>query len=156
MDTKWDTLLKIAEVECSEWLSQREKLVNRLSVSRANKEQLQFRSAEVLEDLKGALELNSSDVFLIINFSKDLGELKAAVERDIELIQLDMKKIEAGLNDAVKNKMKYTALKEREIEALLLKQSLEEEQRIEEWVSSTPHKGKLARLLLHTMRAEET
>lgn len=156
MDTKWDTLLKIAEVECSEWLSQREKLVNRLSVSKANKEQLQFRSAEVLEDLKGALELNSSDVFLIINFSKDLGELKAAVERDIELIQLDMKKIEAGLNDAVKNKMKYTALKEREIEALLLKQSLEEEQRIEEWVSSTPHKGKLARLLLHTMRAEET
>ena len=138
MDTKWDTLLKIAEVECSEWLSQREKLVNRLSVSKANKEQLQFRSAEVLEDLKGALELNSSDVFLIINFSKDLGELKAAVERDIELIQLDMKKIEAGLNDAVKNKMKYTALKEREIEALLLKQSLEEEQRIEEWVSSTP------------------
>lgn len=156
MDTKWDTLLKIAEVECSEWLSQREKLVNRLSVSKANKEQLQFRSAEVLEDLKGALELNSSDVFLIINFSKDLGELKAAVERDIELIQLDMKKIEAGLNDAVKNKMKYTALKEREIAALLLKQSLEEEQRIEEWVSSTPHKGKLARLLLHTMRAEET
>jgi len=156
VDTKWDTLLKIAEVECSEWLSQREKLVNRLSVSRANKEQLQFRSAEVLEDLKGALELNSSDVFLIINFSKDLGELKAAVERDIELIQLDMKKIEAGLNDAVKNKMKYTALKEREIEALLLKQSLEEEQRIEEWVSSTPHKEKLARLLLNTMRAEET
>ena len=95
-------------------------------------------------------------MFLIINFSKDLGELKAAVERDIELIQLDMKKIEAGLNDAVKNKMKYTALKEREIEALLLKQSLEEEQRIEEWVSSTPHKEKLARLLLHTIRAEET
>lgn len=138
MDTKWDTLLKIAEVECSEWLSQREKLANRLSVSKANKEQLQFRSAEVLEDLKGALELNSSDVFLIINFSKDLGELKAAVERDIELIQLDMKKIEAGLNGAVKNKMKYTALKEREIKALLLKQSLEEEERIEEWVSSTP------------------
>ena len=138
MNTKWDTLLKIAEVECSEWLSQREKLANRLSVSKANKEQLQFRSAEVLEDLKGALELNSSDVFLIINFSKDLGELKAAVERDIELIQLDMKKIEAGLNGAVKNKMKYTALKEREIKALLLKQSLEEEERIEEWVSSTP------------------
>ena len=138
MDTMWDTLLKIAEVECSEWLSQREKLVNRLSVSKANKEQLQFRSAEVLEDLKGALELHSSDVFLIINFSKDLGELKAAVERDIELIQLDMKKIEAGLNGAVKNKMKYTALKEREIKALLLKQSLEEEERIEEWVSSTP------------------
>ena len=54
-------------------LSQREN-VNRLSVSKANKEQLQLRSAEVLEDLKGALELNSSDVFLIINFSKDLGE----------------------------------------------------------------------------------
>tara|TARA_X000000950_G_C13652486_1_gene552315 strand:- start:28 stop:426 length:399 start_codon:yes stop_codon:yes gene_type:complete len=129
-------LLKIAEAECSEWLSQREKLVNRLSLSRANKEQLQLRSAEVLEDLKGALELNSSDVFLIINFSKDLGELKAAVDRDIEVIQLDMKKIEAGLNDAVKNKMKYAALKEREIKALLLKQSLQEEERVEEWVSS--------------------
>ena len=90
----------------------------------------------MLEDLKGALELNSSDVFLIINFSKDLGELKAAVDRDIEVIQLDMKKIETGLNDAVKNKMKYAALKEREVKALLLKQSLEEEERIEEWVSS--------------------
>ena len=136
MDTKWDTLLKIAEVECSEWLSQREKLANRLSLSKANKEQLQLRSAEVLEDLKGALELNSSDVFLIINFSKDLGELKAAVDRDIEAMQLDMREIEAGLSDAVKNKMKYAALKEREIKALLLKQSLEEEERIEEWVSS--------------------
>mgnify|MGYP000535815944 CR=1 FL=1 len=68
--------------------------------------------------------------------SKDLGELKAAVDRDIEVIQLDMKKIETGLNDAVKNKMKYAALKEREVKALLLKQSLEEEERIEEWVSS--------------------
>ena len=69
MDTKWDTLLKMAEAECSEWLSEREKLLNRLSLSKANKEQLQLRSAEVLEDLQGALELNSSDVSLIINFS---------------------------------------------------------------------------------------
>ena len=136
MDTKWDTLLKIAEAECSEWLSQREKLVNRLSLSRANKEQLQLRSAEVLEDLQGALELHSSDVFLIINFSKDLGELKVAVDRDIEVMQSDLKKIEAGLNDAVKSKMKYAALKEREIRASLLKQALEEDERTEEWVSS--------------------
>lgn len=137
MDTKWDTLLKIAEVECSEWLSQKEKLLNRLSLSRANKEQLQLRAAEVLADLHGALELNSSDVFLIINFSKDLGELKAACDRDIELMQLDMKKIEAGLDEAVKNKMKYAALRDREIQTLRLKQALEEEARIEDWVSST-------------------
>lgn len=137
MDTKWDTLLKMAEAECSEWLSEREKLLNRLSLSKANKEQLQLRSAEVLEDLQGALELNSSDVSLIINFSKDLGELKVAVDRDIELIQLDMKKIEIGLNDALKSKMKYAALQEREIKASLLKQALEEDERTEEWVSST-------------------
>lgn len=137
MDTKWDTLLKIAEVECSEWLSQKEKLLNRLSLSRANKEQLQLRAAEVLADLHGALELNSSDVFLIINFSKDLGELKAACDRDIELMQLDMKKIESGLDDAVKNKMKYAALRDREIKTLRLKQALEEDARIEDWVSST-------------------
>ena len=137
MDTKWDTLLKIAEVECSEWLSQKEKLVNRLSLSRANKEQLQLRAAEVLADLHGALELNSSDVFLIINFSKDLGELKAACDKDIELMQLDMKKIEAGLDDAVKNKMKYAALRDREIKTLRLKQALEEDARIEDWISST-------------------
>lgn len=137
MDTKWDTLLKMAEAECSEWLSEREKLLNRLSLSKANKEQLQLRSAEVLEDLQGALELNSSDVSLIINFSKDLGELKVAVDRDIELIQLDMKKIEVGLNDALKSKMKYAALQEREIKASLLKQALEEDERTEEWVSST-------------------
>ena len=137
MDTKWDTLLKIAEAECSEWLSQREKLLDKLSLSKANKEQLQLRSAEVLEDLQGALELNSSDVSLIINFSKDLGELKVAVDRDIELIQLDMKKIEIGLNDALKSKMKYAALQEREIKASLLKQALEEDERTEEWVSST-------------------
>ena len=137
MDTKWDTLLKMAEAECSEWLSAREKLLNRLSLSKANKEQLQLRSAEVLEDLQGALELNSSDVSLIINFSKDLGELKVAVDRDIELIQLDMKKIEVGLNDALKSKMKYAALQEREIKASLLKQALEEDERTEEWVSST-------------------
>ncbi len=136
MDTKWDTLLKIAEAECSEWLSQREKLLDKLSLSKANKEQLQLRSAEVLEDLQGALELHSSDVFLIINFSKDLGELKVAVDRDIEVMQFDMKKIEAGLNDAVKSKMKYAALKEREIRASLLKQALEEDERTEEWVSS--------------------
>lgn len=136
MDTKWDTLLKIAEAECSEWLSQREKLLDKLSLSKANKEQLQLRSAEVLEDLQGALELHSSDVFLIINFSKDLGELKVAVDRDIEVMQFDMKKIEAGLNDAVKSKMKYAALKEREIRASLLKQTLEEDERTEEWVSS--------------------
>ena len=137
MDTKWDTLLKIAEAECSEWLSQREKLLDKLSLSKANKEQLQLRSAEVLEDLQGALELHSSDVFLIINFSKDLGELKVAVDRDIEVIQLDMKKIEVGLNDALKSKMKYAALQEREIKASLLKQALEEDERTEEWVSST-------------------
>ena len=137
MDTKWDTLLKMAEAECSEWLSEREKLLNRLSLSKANKEQLQLRSAEVLEDLQGALELHSSDVFLIINFSKDLGELKVAVDRDIEVMQFDMKKIEAGLNDAVKSKMKYAALQEREIKASLLKQALEEDERTEEWVSST-------------------
>ena len=137
MDTKWDTLLKMAEAECSEWLSEREELLNRLSLSKANKEQLQLRSAEVLEDLQGALELNSSDVSLIINFSKDLGELKVAVDRDIELIQLDMKKIEVGLNDALKSKMKYAALQEREIKASLLKQALEEDERTEEWVSST-------------------
>ena len=137
MDTKWDTLLKMAEAECSEWLSEREKLLNRLSLSKANKEQLQLRSAEVLEDLQGALELNSSDVSLIINFSKDLGELKVAVDRDIELIQLDMKKIEVGLNDALKSKMKYAALQEREIKASLLKQALEEDERTAEWVSST-------------------
>jgi hypothetical protein len=136
VDTKWDTLLKIAEAECSEWLSQREKLLDKLSLSKANKEQLQLRSAEVLEDLQGALELHSSDVFLIINFSKDLGELKVAVDRDIEVMQFDMKKIEAGLNDAVKSKMKYAALKEREIRASLLKQALEEDERTEEWVSS--------------------
>ena len=136
MDTKWDTLLRIAEAECSEWLSQREKLLDKLSLSKANKEQLQLRSAEVLEDLQGALELNSSDVSLIINFSKDLGELKVAVDRDIELIQLDMKKIEVGLNDALKSKMKYAALQEREIKASLLKQALEEDERTEEWVSS--------------------
>lgn len=136
MDTKWDTLLRIAEAECSEWLSQREKLLDKLSLSKANKEQLQLRSAEVLEDLQGALELHSSDVFLIINFSKDLGELKVAVDRDIEVMQFDMKKIEAGLNDAVKSKMKYAALKEREIRASLLKQALEEDERTEEWVSS--------------------
>jgi hypothetical protein len=129
-------LLKIAEAECSEWLSQREKLLDKLSLSKANKEQLQLRSAEVLEDLQGALELHSSDVFLIINFSKDLGELKVAVDRDIEVMQFDMKKIEAGLNDAVKSKMKYAALKEREIRASLLKQALEEDERTEEWVSS--------------------
>jgi hypothetical protein len=127
----------MAEAECSEWLSEREKLLNRLSLSKANKEQLQLRSAEVLEDLQGALELNSSDVSLIINFSKDLGELKVAVDRDIELIQLDMKKIEVGLNDALKSKMKYAALQEREIKASLLKQALEEDERTEEWVSST-------------------
>jgi hypothetical protein len=126
----------MAEAECSEWLSEREKLLNRLSLSKANKEQLQLRSAEVLEDLQGALELNSSDVSLIINFSKDLGELKVAVDRDIEVMQFDMKKIEAGLNDAVKSKMKYAALKEREIRASLLKQALEEDERTEEWVSS--------------------
>jgi hypothetical protein len=136
VDTKWDTLLRIAEAECSEWLSQREKLLDKLSLSKANKEQLQLRSAEVLEDLQGALELHSSDVFLIINFSKDLGELKVAVDRDIEVMQFDMKKIEAGLNDAVKSKMKYAALKEREIRASLLKQALEEDERTEEWVSS--------------------
>ena len=85
---------------------------------------------------KKASSLHSSDVFLIINFSKDLGELKVAVDRDIEVMQFDMKKIEAGLNDAVKSKMKYAALKEREIRASLLKQALEEDERTEEWVSS--------------------
>ena len=111
--------------------------MNRLSLSRANKEQLQLRAAEVLADLHGALEVNSSDVFLIINFSKDLGELKAACDKDIELMQLDMKKIEAGLDDAVKNKMKYAALRDREIKTLRLKQALEEDARIEDWISST-------------------